>query len=992
MQRFIHTRSLRARLLLVLVLMVVALVAALALLADAIIEGGFLALEERDVAERVAQVSNAFDNSIVGLQRTTLDYAQWDDTYAFALDGDRVFIETNFVDTTFLYNELTYIAIVNTTGTILYAQGFELEEEDFTDPPAELQSFAGPYATLLQHEQLEAGQSGLLLLEDGPMLIASKSILTSLGEGPAVGTLLMGRWLDEREIARLEALTRLNFSVWLLDEAQLPAVLQPLAAAGVEATPFIQILDDQQILGATVMSDLSGTSGIIVALELPREVYQLGRTTLRNYTLVLVGAALLFGVLVLFVVDRTLLRRTLSLSHQVAAIGPHTPEVRVEALGQDEVGQLGEAINQMLQRLSDYQTQIAESEQRYRQLIELLPDAIVVHNGQMVRYINSAGARLLGNGLPATLVDQPVHPLIAGLSPRPDGVPVIQEAVFHTPQGAVLEVELVALPFYDQEAPATQVIVRNITERKQIEQTLRAAKEAADAANRAKSQFLSTMSHELRTPLTAIIGYAEMLEQSFADAEPAEVQQDLARIHGAGVHLLALINDVLDLSKIEAGHMQIKPSMFNVSELLDKALATARALAQRNGNELVLQATDDLGLMYSDEMRLHQVLLNLLSNACKFTHDGRVSLTVSVLPEVGPELPERLVFAVQDSGIGIAPDQIGRLFQDFVQVDASSTRRYGGTGLGLALSQRFAQLLGGTITVTSELGVGSTFTLTLPRHVQGGATNIPLTPLASSDQDAPPAALPGGENRIVLIIDDDPAIRDLLPRLLANPGLHFETAASGEEGLELAMALLPDLILLDVLMPGMSGWDVLKQLKADPDTTAIPVLMLTIAEDTEHGVMLGAANLLSKPVEMDRLGQEVALLLQGQGATQRLLLVEDDPDIRTYLRRTLDQGGWGVIEAEDGETALRLLAEQAPALAVVDLMLPDMDGISLIAALRAHPHGTNIPILVVTAKDLGADEQAQLNQSVAQVLRKGSFRGDELLRSVQTLLQRPMKE
>ncbi|RRR73622.1 MAG: response regulator [Candidatus Viridilinea halotolerans] len=989
MATFIQTLSLRTRLRAALVLMLAVLVAVLLLLADSIIERGFLVVEEREVAERVTQVTNALENGLLGLQRTTIDYAQWDDTYAFVGDEDPAFIETNFVDSTFIYNALACVIMVNAEGDIVYAAWFDLAEETFVDPPPELTSFTGPYATLLQHRSVDAGIKGFLLLEDGPLLLAAQPIVTSLGEGPPAGTLLMGRWLDEAEVARLAELTRLDFAVYQPDAAALPDELQPLAAGATAEKPFIQIVDAQRILGATLLPNLSGTAGIVVALDLPRDVYQLGQTALRNYTLVLLATALLFGALVLVVIERTVLRRTIRLSQQVAAIGPHAPTVRVEALGRDEVGQLAAAINQMLQRLAAYQTQVAENERRYRQLIELLPDAIIVHDGRTVRYINSVGARMLGNGLPATLIGQPVAPVVGGLTPRPDGTPVIQEAALRCANGETIEAELVALPFSDHDTPATQVIVRNITERKQVEQTLRAAKEAADAANRAKSQFLATMSHELRTPLTAIIGYAELLEQSLDVAEPTEMRQDLGRIRNAGVHLLALINDVLDLSKIEAGHMQTKPSTLNVSQLLETVVATVRPLAQNNGNQLLVQHDIGLGEMFTDAMRLRQMLLNLLSNACKFTHEGRVTLEVRVLPAEAPDVPERLTFAVHDTGIGIAPDQIQRLFQDFVQIDASSTRKYGGTGLGLALSQRLAQLLGGAITVTSEPEVGSTFTLTVPRQTTTLGEAAPLVPLVPTAL-APPSLgdLPGGESRIILIIDDDPAIRDLLPRVLAQTGLHFEAAASGEEGLDLAAALLPDLILLDVLLPGMTGWDVLQQLKSDPDTEAIPVLMLTIAQDTANGFMLGATNILSKPVEVERLATEVALVLHGQPTAQRLLLVEDDPDIRAYLRRTLVQGGWSVDEAEDGPTALKLLEQQAPALAIVDLMLPGMDGITLIAAMRTHPHGAELPILVVTAKDLALAEQEQLNQSVEQVMRKGSFRGDELLRSVRALLQR----
>lgn len=674
-------------------------------------------VEERAVAERVGQVVNALDNNLRGLSRTARDYAQWDDTYAFASEGDPEYIEVNFSVTTYFNNNLTYIAIVRPDGELVYGGGFDPTDEALTPPPATLSSFAGTDARLLlQHDNAEGELAGLLMLAEGPLLIAAQPILTSLGEGPPAGTLLMGRALDTSEVARLAELTRLPFALHRLDGAALPAELQTVAAALTDEGPTVtQVLDERHILGAAQIADLAGGPGLLLTLDLPREVYQLGQQTVRDYTLVLLSIGLLFGVLVLWVIERTVLRRTIRLSRQVAMIEAGRPETLVTVAGRDEVGQLGEAINQMLARQAQTQRQLAENEQRYRQLIELSPDAMIVHDGRQIRYSNSAGTRLLGHGQPAALVGQPLDSVIAAIAPRDDGAPALLERVLTRPDGSLIEVELVALPFRDGAAPATQVIVRNITERKQVEQALRSAKEAADAANRAKSQFLATMSHELRTPLAAIIGYAELLEQAITIAPLEEVLHDIGRIRAAGAHLLAIINDVLDLSKIEAGHMQLRSAPLRLDLLLQVVIDTVQPLAERNGNRLELRGAEGSGTMLSDEMRLRQILINLLSNACKFTHDGTVTLEVTTLAAADGAEDERISFAVHDTGIGIAPAQLGLLFRDFVQVDSSSTRKYGGTGLGLALSQRLAHLLGGEIVVVSEPDAGSTFTLSLPR-------------------------------------------------------------------------------------------------------------------------------------------------------------------------------------------------------------------------------------------------------------------------------------
>jgi CheY-like chemotaxis protein len=330
---------------------------------------------------------------------------------------------------------------------------------------------------------------------------------------------------------------------------------------------------------------------------------------------------------------------------------------------------------------------------------------------------------------------------------------------------------------------------------------------------------------------------------------------------------------------------------------------------------------------------------------------------------------------------------MAKLFRDFVQVDASTTRKYGGTGLGLALSRRLARLLGGDITATSELGVGSTFSLALPfeRSIEDAAEPDP----PSLDEAPAPAAPddPVFNTRIVLVIDDDPAVRDLLPRMLSHPNVHFETAATGAEGLELAEVLLPDLIILDVLLPELDGWSILQKLKASPETRHIPVLMQTIDKNADRGLVLGAAGVLPKPVDTERLGEEIEAILRTAPQPLHALLVEDDDELRGYFRRTLENAGWSVTEAPDAATALAALDQRSVRLAVIDLLLPDMDGIALIGHIRAHPDCQHLPILVVTASELTPNEREQLNRSAEQILRKGSFRGDDLVRIAWSLAQ-----
>ncbi|MBE2181108.1 MAG: response regulator [Chthoniobacterales bacterium] len=496
------------------------------------------------------------------------------------------------------------------------------------------------------------------------------------------------------------------------------------------------------------------------------------------------------------------------------------------------------------------------------------------------------------------------------------------------------------------------------------------AREQAQEANRTKSAFLANMSHELRTPMNAIIGYSEMLLEEAEDTGEKWMQADLGKILSSARHLLQLINDILDLSKIEAGRMTIFLEPVDIAKTVRDVAGTVEPLVAKNRNTFELRLPEAPGTMRTDLTKLRQTLFNLLSNASKFTEDGKVTL------EVERRDDGMVSFAVTDTGIGMEPRQLDKLFGEFVQADASTTRKYGGTGLGLSISRKFCRMLGGDITVESAPGRGSTFTAILPAESKEAA----VEPASAEAAPAPPeAASPeaGGTRGTLLVVDDDADSRELLRRMLEKEGFTVLTAAGGKEGVEIAREKKPDLITLDVMMPSMDGWAVLSALKADPGTAGIPVVMMTMVEDRPMGFALGASEYLTKPIDKSRVLQAVSRCVSKPG--EDVLIVEDDPMAADIVKRTLAADGWNFRHARNGREALEMIRASWPALIVLDLMMPEMDGFQLLESLRRDDGLSEIPIVVLTAKDLSPDEREQLSGRVLDTLRKGAGQRENLL-------------
>lgn len=488
-------------------------------------------------------------------------------------------------------------------------------------------------------------------------------------------------------------------------------------------------------------------------------------------------------------------------------------------------------------------------------------------------------------------------------------------------------------------------------------------------ANQAKSRFLASMSHELRTPLNAIIGYSGLLREQAIIEKAQHFVPDLVKIESAGRHLLELINSILDLSRVEAGKVELRPERFSLDSLGEELRVLVGPQIDRNGNQLRVQFSDGNQELFTDRTRVRQCLLNLLSNAAKFTEQGVVTLRTHT--ETRNAVPW-LIAAVEDTGIGMSEAAMSRIFEEFVQADSETATRFGGSGLGLAITRKLSILLGGSIAARSEVGKGSVFTFEIPM-------TLPGVELPKPSKDTASAMQPMDGWPLLLVIDDDPNVPALLRRILVKEQFRIESASSGVEGLAKALELRPRGIILDILLPDTDGFSVLSQLKNNEGTSGIPVVMLSVQDAHERGYQLGAVDYLTKPIDRDLLVRALKRHCKETMETQNVLLVEDDEATRRLTEKALSSDGWLVRTAANGLEALAEIDRSGkPTAIVLDLMMDGMNGFEFLEEWRKLDPEKSVPVVVMTAKDLSAKDRAWLNGQVTEMIAKGSYRLEEL--------------
>ncbi len=859
-------------------------------------------LENQAMQANVNRVNIALSDDLNTLSRLVGDWSAWDDTYAFIENGNAAYIASNLTDETFAKDKVSLMLFINTAGELVYGKMYDMSANAEVPLPSDWISYR---SALTGHTGVDGNIMGLITLGNRPLLVSSRPILTSNYSGPIRGSLIMGRDLDKAEFHRLSKITGLSVEALAVNDLQQSADFQAAYTALVTDEPntLIKTLDEDEIAGFAISNDLADRPAALLRVSAPREIYAQGQRGLAYLMLSLTMVGLVFGALTFFLLDRLLLTRLSRLSHNVTQIGAGGDlAARVPVQGRDELTRLAADINQMLaalQRVQSSHDQLLEETRR--QLKELsvshtaaiatarsatLDQALQEIAQSTYDLFNAANVMVLlmdpasDDLLVRASVGLPEDALVMRRIKRGNGIigrvaqtgqPALVPDVHRdrcctcvdartrseicVPLGGedrfigVISVASERLNAFSESDLQWLITLGHnlgaIIDNIRLLEEVRAAHERLKELDRLKSQFLASMSHELRTPLNAIIGFSELLIDGVSGELNAMQRGHVQHIYASSQHLLALIGDVLDLSKLQAGRMTLDRHIVELPELTSAIKTIILPVMQRKRQQFDIVFTPDLPPVYADPLRLKQVLLNLLSNASKFTSErGKISLSIT------RQESDRLLFSICDNGLGIPAAQQAAIFEEFQQ--ASHSLQQGGTGLGLAITRRLVELHGGTIWVESagQPGLGSTFCFTLP--VQ--------SPAALDHPDRPMR---------ILMVDDDDLLLELLETVLPQPDYEVTGLRSAALARDYLQRTVPDIILLDLLMPETNGFEFLAELRAQARTQKIPVLVLTaklLTKDEQVWLDNSAqAVIIKNTLRRDRLLAEIRRLTQIAG-------------------------------------------------------------------------------------------------------------------------------
>lgn len=863
--------TLRTKTLVAITLTLVALMVVLSLVLSRIVINTYAELEQEQTQQHLQRALNAMDREIDALQLTIQSWSAWDNSREFVTGTRPAYREENNLNEQITDTlRLNMMLFFDKKKRLVDGVVADTHTSQIVQVPQSLLQYLDANPWLFEHTNPKSGHTGVVVFPEGPLLLVAFPI-TSSNYGPVNGTLVVGRYLDDRNLEHLRNLTELDISVFRWSDDSLPSDVT-VAHQSLEQNNnalFVQPLSNGEIAGYGMRHDFEGNPAIIVRVTTPRPIYTAGHSSMVSVLVALLITGGVFGVVNLFVLERLVLARLARLSNDVTEISrKENDSLRLNVVGRDEIGNLSSLINRMLDAL-----ELAHTRQRE-----------------------------------------------------------------HTEQLRLKAEE---------------------------------ARDAAQQANEMKSRFLANMSHELRTPLNSIINFTRIVAAGMRGAVTEAQIEYLNRVYASGEHLLGLINDILDLSKIEAGRMEMYTETVRVHEIVRGAMSTAVGLTKNKPIELVSEVDDDIPLIVADKIRIRQVLLNLLSNAAKFTDEG--TITVRAVRD-----GNTVVFSVADTGIGIPADKLDTIFEEFRQADEGSSRSYEGTGLGLSICKRLVEMHGGTIWVESTPGEGSTFFFSLPLHDVPAQDAEEPANLLSQQRDGLP----------LLVIDDDPSVVDIVASYLKDDGYTVHGISDSRRALDEIRRIQPAAIVLDVMMPYKDGWQVLTEIKTDPELHAIPVLLYTMLDENRLGMSLGASAYLVKPIDEAQLRRTVDQIVL-DGST--VLTIDDDPNVLDLVEAHLSQyGKYTIVKACGGRAGLEHIAQARPDVILLDLMMPEVDGFAVLEYLDRESHTSAIPVVVLTAKDLTKEEREYLNSRVGGLLSKGMLLPEHLPGRVRQVLAKSL--
>jgi len=782
------------------------------------------------------------------------------------MHGDETYVDNNLDAGSLANLQIDMMLFFDASGELYYIAGVDHHTIEERNISATFREYIATEHLLFSEPSLDKYVSGVISTPEGPMMVGTSPITPNPIDETIAGTIVIAKFLDPEFIEELEETTQLSINI--KDIVPDISSLDNNSALLQDSESFqIDYADEGTAVGTTLLKDINGVPALAMEIEMQRDVYQQGQSAIHYVLYALFAIGAVYGLVLILLIEKSVLARVTLLSRNVNSITENgSLSSRVHISGNDELRMLADNMNHMLQTLEDNEEKLQAAEHENQQKMEAvlanIISGILIIDSQTHKIIdvNPAAEDIIG--LPKKeLVGRECHEFICpaekGKCPISDlGMSVNRsERMLINQEGKKIWILKSVVPVTVSGKDYFIESFVDLSKIKEAEEKLILARVAAETANRAKSDFLTTMSHELRTPLNSIIGFSDLIISGSVGQISDTQRRFIENISSSGKHLLALINNVLDLSKVEANKMELYYEIFSVADVFSEVKQLISPLAAGNGLRVEFHREDNITTMYADKTRFKQILFNLISNAIKFTPtDGSVTVFASRKGDMAE-------FIVKDTGIGISKNDKGRLFQPFTQLDSAINRQYAGTGLGLSLVKQFIEMHNGNIRVDSEVGKGTTFTFELPL-IKRDIKEVNLREARDKGDGLGEANIVSGtirqgntiiEEPLILVIEDDDNSRELLEVTLKNEGYRVASASSGAEALKLAERLKPLAITLDIMMPGMDGWDVLKHLKEEERTKDIPVIITSMLDDKEIGRTWGAIDYFIKPVDKDVL-------------------------------------------------------------------------------------------------------------------------------------------